>query len=163
TRSFQRASLLQNLQRASAVDALTVKLTLARPNSSFFNGLLDDRLVFAPREMDYIGGRDPKKMAGIWGVQVNQGSPPPGVTHKRYSEFRAGEPHFDAYKVIFGTGDDDDEQAFVARKTQAQNVARGDTASRLRAQRPDTNLYSWVSQNWAHLRPSVKYPPFADA
>ena len=42
---FQRASMVANILKAEAVDPLTVKVTLSKPNSGFFNGLTDNTPV----------------------------------------------------------------------------------------------------------------------
>jgi ABC-type transport system substrate-binding protein len=39
--SFQRATMVGNIQKAQAIDPYTVKVTLSKPNSSFFAGLMD--------------------------------------------------------------------------------------------------------------------------
>src|SRR5439155_25195577 len=70
--AFQRASLFANLQKAQAVDPLTVKVPLSKPNSAFFNGLWDTRVPYMPREMDDIGYTEPLKMAGIGPYQVQE-------------------------------------------------------------------------------------------
>jgi len=72
--SFQRASMVGNITKAVAVDATTVKVTLSKPNSSFFNGLMDTRVPFAPKEMDDIGWSDPLKMGGIGPTKSPSGS-----------------------------------------------------------------------------------------
>ena len=75
--SFQRATMVQNIVKAEAVDPLTVKVTLSKPNSAFFNGLMENRVPLMPKEMDDIGFGDPLKMAGIGaysGHRVGQGS-----------------------------------------------------------------------------------------
>ena len=56
--------MVAKLVKAQATDPTTVKVTLSKPNSSFFNGLMDTRVPFAPKEMDDIGWADPLKMGG---------------------------------------------------------------------------------------------------
>src|SRR5438874_6701230 len=60
--NFQRASMVDKLLKAQVVDQFTVKVTLSTPNSAFFSGLTDTRVMFAPKEMDDIGWTDPLKM-----------------------------------------------------------------------------------------------------
>ena len=62
--SFQRASMVANITKAEAVDPLTVKVTLSRPNSAFFNGLMENRVPVMPKEVIDIGFKDPLKIGG---------------------------------------------------------------------------------------------------
>ena len=57
--SLHHASLFANIAKARMVDTLTLKVTLTKPDSWFFNGLGDARAALAPREMDDIGWKDP--------------------------------------------------------------------------------------------------------
>ncbi|MEI8259677.1 MAG: ABC transporter substrate-binding protein, partial [Deltaproteobacteria bacterium] len=62
---FQRASMVANITKAEAVDPLTVKVTLSRPNNAFFNGLTENRVPFMPKESADVGFGDQMKLAGI--------------------------------------------------------------------------------------------------
>src|SRR5688500_4947581 len=62
--AFQRASMVANLVKAEAVDSSTVKATLSRPNSAFFNGLTENRVPMMPKEMDDVGFKDQMELAG---------------------------------------------------------------------------------------------------
>src|SRR5262245_3522918 len=95
---FQRASLLEGLTKAEAVDNLTVKVTLSKPNSAFFNGLWETRVPFMPREMDDIGYTDRLKMAGpgpFYTVEWVNDVRTRFAKIPRYNEFRKSEPYFD--------------------------------------------------------------------
>src|SRR6185369_6296076 len=68
--AFQRASMVQNMVKAEAVDATTVKVTLSSPNSAFFKGVADTRVMLMPKEMDDIGFNDPMKFASMGPFQM---------------------------------------------------------------------------------------------
>ena len=163
--SFQRASLLENMTKAVAVDPLTVKVTLSKPNSAFFNGLQDTRVPFMPREMDDIGYTDPMKMGGIGPYQVAEWVADVRTRftkNPRYTEFRPGEPHFDTFQTIAIPDAVASQSAFISGQTQTISVAAPDTLLAVRKGRPDANLYTWVDSNWNHIRPSMTYKPFQD-
>jgi ABC-type transport system substrate-binding protein len=164
--SFQRASMVQNIQKAVAVDPLTVRVTLSKPNSAFFNGLMENRVPFMPREMDDIGFTDPMKMAGYGPFYVTEWVTDVRTVFQknpRYNEFRPGEPHFDTYRTISIPDAVASQSAFFSGQIATISVDEPDTLAAVRRGRPDANLYTTVHQNWSHLRPSFDtYPPFKD-
>jgi len=163
--SFQRASMVGNITKAVAVDPLTVKVTLSKPNSSFFNGLWDTRVMFMPREMDDIGYKDPMKQAGIGPYMLTEWVNDVSATYTknpRYTEFRQGQPHLDQirHQVVPDTGSI--QAAFYSGQTQSVSTPTSDLIATARKAKPDANLYTWVDSNWQHIRPSVEYGPFKD-
>jgi ABC-type transport system substrate-binding protein len=163
--SFQRASMLENLTKAEAVDPLTVKVTLSKPNGSFFNGLMENRVPFMPREMDDIGFTDPMKLAGIGPYEVVEWVTDVRTVFKknpRYAEFRPGEPHFDEFRTIGLPDAVAQQSAFFSGQTMTLGVSAPDTLAAARRGRPDANLYTWVDSNWYHVRPSLAFAPFKD-
>jgi dipeptide transport system substrate-binding protein len=163
--SFQRASMVQNITKAQAVDATTVKVTLSKPNGSFFNGLMENRVPFAPKEMDEIGWKDPMKMAGVGPWQVTEFVNDQYVDYERnprYSEFRANEPYFDGVRQQVIPDSASTQAAFINGQIQLVATPTPDTIQIVKKAKPDANLYTWVDQNWQHIRPSVEYGPFKD-
>jgi ABC-type transport system substrate-binding protein len=163
--NFQRASLLQNMTKAEAVDPLTIKVTMSAPNSGFFSGLTENRVPFMPREMDDIGYTDPLKMAGIGPYQVTEWVTDVRTVYERnprYGEFRPGEPHFDTYRSISIPDAVATQSAFISGQVATISVPSPDALASVRKGRPDANLYTWVDCNWQHLRPSYEFQPFKD-
>jgi peptide/nickel transport system substrate-binding protein len=162
---FQRASLLEGLTKATAVDPLTVRVTLSKPNSAFFNGLWDTRVPFMPREMDDIGYTDRMKMASMgpfYPVEWVNDVRTRFAKNPRYTEFRQGEPHFDEFKTIAIPDAVASQSAFISQQTMTIGVSAPETLKAVRQGRPDANLYTWVDSNWNHLRPSYEFGPFKD-
>jgi ABC-type transport system substrate-binding protein len=163
--SFQRASLLENMTKAEAVDPLTVKVTLSKPNSAFFNGLWDTRVPFMPREMDDIGYTDRMKMAGpgpFYPLEWVNDVRTRFAKNPRYTEFRQGEPHFDEFKTVAIPDTVAGQSAFFSKQIMTLSVANPELLAAARRGRSDANLYTWVDSNWNHLRPSYQFPPFKD-
>ncbi len=163
--SFQRATMVQNIVKAEAVDPLTVKVTLSKPNSAFFNGIMENRTPLMPKEMDDVGFKDPLKMAGIGAYQVAEFVNDQRHVFKknpRYAEFRPGEPYFDEFCEISVPDTAATTAAFISRQTQSVSTDTPDSIEFVRRQRPEANLYAWVDGNWEYFRPSVLFKPFED-
>jgi ABC-type transport system substrate-binding protein len=163
--SFQRASMVANITKAEAVDPLTVKVTLSRPNNAFFNGLMENRVPFMPREVVDIGFRDPTKLAGTGPFYVTEYIDNQRETYKehpRYAEFRPNEPYFDTVSRIVVPDSAAITAAFISGQTQSLGVTTPDSIATVRKAKPDSLLYTTVDQNWQHIRMSVEYAPFKD-
>ncbi len=162
---FQRASMVANITKAEAVDPLTVKVTLSRPNNAFFNGLTENRVPFMPKEAADIGFADPMKLAGIGPFQVSEWKNDQRASFKknpRYAEFRPNEPYFDKVDQIVIPDAGAAQAAFISGQTNIQAAPSPDVIALMKKGRPDSNLYTWVDQNWQHIRMSVEYAPFKD-
>jgi ABC-type transport system substrate-binding protein len=157
--------MVENLTKAEAVDPLTVKITLSAPNSSFFNGLMEVRVMLMPREMDDIGYTDPMKMGNIGPYEVEEWVTDTRTVFKknpRYTEFQPGQPHFDTYRTIAIPDAVATQSAFFSGQTGTISVPTPDLLAAVRKGRPDANLYTWVDANWYHLRPNFNFGPFKD-
>jgi len=163
--SFQRATMVQNIVKAEAVDPLTVKVTLSKKNSAFFNGLMENRTPLMPKEMDDIGFNDPLKMAGIGPYQIVEWVKDQRTLFKknpRYAEFRSGEPYFDEFREVVVPDTAATQAAFISGQTQQVTTETPDAVELVRRQKPDANLYAWVDGNWDYFRPSLQFEPFKD-
>ena len=163
--SFQRASMVQNIVKAEAVDKTTVKVTLSRPNNAFFNGLSENRVPFMPKEVVDIGFKDPMKLAGTGPFMMSEFVNDQRMVYKKnpaYAKFRPNEPYFDQHTQIVIPDTAGLEAAFMSGQTQIQAAPTPDKIAQFKKAKPDANLYTWVDQNWQHIRPSVTYEPFKD-
>lgn len=163
--AFQRATMVLNIEKAQAVDVSTVKITLSKPNSAFFNGVMENRTCLMPREMDDIGFKDPMKTAGIGAFQVSEWVEDQRMVFKKnplYAQFRPGEPHFAEFRQIVVPDSASTQAAFISGQTQVVAADTLDAIETIRRGKPDANLYTWVDGNWMYLRPSYDYGPFAD-
>jgi ABC-type transport system substrate-binding protein len=163
--SFQRASMVANIQKAVAVDPMTVRVTLSKPNSAFFNGLMENRVPFMPREVDDIGFTDPMKLASYGPFYVTEWVTDVRTVFRknpRYAEFRPNEPHFDEYRSLSLPDTVAQQSAFFSQQTAFLTTSTPDQIAAGRQGRPDANLYISSDQNWHHLRPSLDFPPFKD-
>jgi peptide/nickel transport system substrate-binding protein len=161
--SFQRASMLEGMDRAEAVDDAIVKVTMARPNSAFFNGLTENRMPMMPREMVDVGFDDPLKMAGVGAFQMDEFVDGAKMTYKKVPNyFRANEPYFDKFEQLVIPDRSATITAFISGQVQSIGALQNHELTTLKAAKPDANYYTWVDSNWMHFRPNMSYAPFAD-
>jgi ABC-type transport system substrate-binding protein len=163
--SFQRASMVANMTKAEAVDNLTVKVTLSRPNTGFFVGLTENRVPFMPKEQPDIGFKDPMKFGGIGAYQMAGWENDRLMAFKknpRYAEFRPSEPYFDTWDHIVIPDNAGLQAAFVSGQIGQIDTPNPEMINTIKKGAPTANLYTTVDQNWQHIRPSVEYAPFKD-
>ena len=163
--NFQRASMVDKIVKAEAVDQFTVKITLSKPNSAFFNGLWDTRVMFAPKEMDDVGWIDPMKMAGPGAWMITEWTPnvrSAFAKNPNYTQLHQGEPHFAATKAVYLSDLTAQQSAFISGQSAAITIPDPPALKTVRQGKPDANLYTWVDSNWEHLRFSMTYKPFQD-
>lgn len=164
--SFQRASMVANIVKAVAVDPLTVKVTLSRPNSGFFSGIAENRTMLMPKEMDDIGYSNSMKFGGIGPFQMAEYTKDVRVRYTRfagYSNFRANEPSFDEYAQIVIPDLGSAIAAFISGQINLISSVLPPDIQTIQKAKPDALLYTWIDSNWGHLRPSaMAYEPFKD-
>jgi len=161
--AFQRATMVQNILKAEAVDKTTVKVTLSSPNSGLFAGVSENRTVLMPKEMDEVGFNDPMKFGGIGPYQMAEFKKDQTIRFKKYDQyFRQGEPSFD--EVVMPAIPDRASQlaAFATGQLNAWTGLSETEAEQVKKARADHLLYTWIDCNWNHVRPSMTYAPFQD-
>jgi peptide/nickel transport system substrate-binding protein len=161
--AFQRATMVQNILKAEAVDKATVKVTLSSPNSGLFAGVSENRTVLMPKEMDEVGFNDPMKLAGIGPYQMAEFKKDQVIRFKRADGyFRPGEPSFDEV-VMPAIPDRASQLAAFATGQLNEWAGLSETESeQVKKARPDHLLYTWIDCNWNHVRPSMTYAPLQD-
>ena len=163
--SFQRSSMVQNITKAEAIDPLTVRVTLAAPNSAFFAGIGENRTMLMPREMDDIGYSDPMKFGSMGPYQITEVVKDVRTRYKRfdgYSNFRAGEPWFDEFVNPSIPDISSAIAAFISNQTQFLFFSNPSDVLTVRKGRPEALLYEWIDSNWNHMRYGMGYAPFKD-
>jgi peptide/nickel transport system substrate-binding protein len=162
--SFQRASMVANIVKAEAIDPTTVKVTLSRPNSAFFNGLTENRVPMMPKEIVDIGFKDPMKFAGIGAFEISEWKTDQRqVFTKNPNYYRKGEPYFDTFERLIVPDTAATQAAFISGQTQVLSAPTSDSVALIRKAKPDANLYTTIDGNWKHMRPQVQdFAPFKD-
>lgn len=161
--SFQRASMLEGMEDAEAVDETTVRMTMSRPNSSIFAGLTENRVPMMPREMVEVGFDDPMAMGGTGPFKMVEFEPGVRMAYERFENYhQEGNPQFDRYVQQVLPDRAAQVSAFIAGEIDSIGALQAHELTTLQAARPDANYFTWVDANWMHFRPNMTYEPFAD-
>lgn len=161
--SFQRRSMVAYLESAEAVDDLTVRVKMERPNGALFNGLAEIRMQLMPREVVDIGFDDPTKLGsfGAWKmVDFQQGVREEYAPHELY--YRQGEPYFDRYIRLALQDRASILAAFVDGQTQLFSGPLPHERETALQAKSDVLTYSSIGSNWDHLRWNTENPALAD-
>ncbi|MQC17268.1 MAG: ABC transporter substrate-binding protein [Chloroflexi bacterium] len=160
--AFQRASMTAGLVRAEAVDDNNVRVTMDRPNSSFFAGLIDTRMPMFPREMVDIGFKDPMAMAGTGPYQMSVFEDGVKVEYKRFDNYFEGPAHAD--KIVQRVLPDRASivSSFISGEIDYITGLQSHEIEALEGAVPDAQFFSWVAPEWGHWRPNHAIPAFAD-
>lgn len=161
--SFQRRSLLEGMDKAEAVDDLTVRVTMSKPNSSFLNALAENRMVLMPKEIVDVGFDDPMKMGGVGAFKMSAFEQGVKMTFDRADNYFVKDtPYFDRYEQLVIPDRAAQIAAFISGEISALGALQNHELTALKASKPDANLYEWVDTNWMHFRPNMTYGPFKD-
>jgi peptide/nickel transport system substrate-binding protein len=161
--AYQRATMVQNITKAEAVDKYTVKVTLSAPNSGLFAGVSENRTVMMPKEIDDIGFSDPMKLGGMGAYQITEFKKDQSETFKRFDGyFRSGEPSIDTAVLQVVPDRTSMIAAFSSNQLQLITGLNQQEMETIRKTNPDALVYTWIDCNWNHIRPSMSYAPFKD-
>jgi peptide/nickel transport system substrate-binding protein len=161
--AFQRATMVQNIMKAEAVDKTTVKVTLSAPNSGLFAGISENRTVLMPKEADDIGYSDPMKLGSMGAYQITEFKKDQSEKFKRFDGyFRTGEPSMDEAVLQVVPDRTSMIAAFSSNQLQLITGLNQQEEETIKKTNPDALVYTWIDCNWNHIRPSVTYAPFKD-
>jgi len=162
--SLQRRSMVEGLTKAEAVDDLTVRIEMARPNGAIFNGLSEIRTVMMPKGVVELGFTDPTKFAsfGAFTTEIHRpGEMERFVRHDRY--YREGQPYFDAIERRVLPDRAAIAAAFIDKQISVWFGPQQHERQAVLSANRDANYYEWVGVNWDHFRWNLANPALADA
>lgn len=161
--SFQRRSLMGGMDTVEAVDDRTVRVTMERRNSSFLNGLAENRMMMMPREAVDVGFDDPTVMAGPGAFQISEFQRDEKMTFTRFDNyFMEGQPYFDRYEQIVVADRSAMVSAFIGGDISALGALQAHEITALQAAVQDTQLFEGPDANQMQFRPNMTYEPFRD-
>lgn len=162
--SFQRRSMVANIQDAVAVDDHTVSVELSAPNGAFFNGLAEIRMQLMPRESVDVGFEDPTQFASFGAytcVDFQQGVREEYTKHPNY--YKSGQPYFDTYTRIALDDRASMLAAFIDKQTSLFSGPLPHERESALSVNGDAQYFEWVNTNWDHLRWNMDVEALADA
>ena len=161
--NFQRADTLQGMSRVEVVDKYTVKVTMARPSSSYIMGFLDYRNGMQPKGIVEVGFKDPMKFAGVGAFQLTEFVPGVRVVFAKHPKYyRQGEPHFDKLVQTVVADKGALIAGFISRQFATFQEATPQDAQTIKAARPDALLYNTAGNRWFYIWPNAKFEAAKD-
>ena len=161
--NFQRATSLEGMSKVEAVDATTVKVTMARPNSGFLNGITEIRNVMMPKEIVGIGFKDPMKFGGMGPFMITEHQEGVRQTYSRHEGYyQKDQPYFDKVVQVAIPDRAASLAAFVSKQVSHMSSPTAQEIKTIQAARQDALLYSYVGVNYQFVMFNLKHKPFAD-
>lgn len=164
---YLRAQQFVGLEKAEAVDDVTVKVTFSKPNGSFMNVLADPRAQMIPIEMDTIGWRDPLKFVGTGAwmqTEFIQGQRDSFAANPDYyrSWDEGGRPGFDAYEHIVIADRSSTIAAFLSNQISRFDGIRPEEEEQLKSRVQGMQRYESMGYTCGQLIANVTLPQFKD-
>ena len=161
--NFQRATTMEGAGKFEVVDKSTVKVTMAKTNSAFLNGITEIRNVMMPKGIVEVGFKDPMKFAGMGPFQITESQEGVRQTYSRFEGYyRPNEPYFD--KIVQTVIPDRAATlaAFISKQISVMSSPTAQEAKTIQSARADALLYSYIGVNYNFIMFNFKHKPFQD-
>ena len=166
-KKYARAAQFAGLDKAEAVDNVTVKLTFGSPNGAILHALSDPRAQMIPREQDDIGYKDPMKFVGTgaW-IQTEYLDGSRQVFKANPDYYRSwdegGRPGIDTYeKIVIG-----DRTSVIAAYISGQlgviQSIQPQEEGQIKASSKDSQWFLNPGPTWDHFAMNLNIPLFKD-
>jgi len=164
---YARADQFVGLERAEAVDDLTVRLVMSSPNSAILAAFADPRAQMIPKEQDDIGYTDPLKFVGTGAwmqTEFVEGTRQVFTPHPNY--YRqwddGGRPGIDAVEYLV-IGDRASELAsFLTGELSVISAIQSHEEPQIRSSVGDAQWFAQPNLGWYHFAVNQKLPFFAE-
>jgi ABC-type transport system substrate-binding protein len=161
--NFQRATTLEGMSKVEAVDPNTVKVTMAKPNSGFLNGITEIRNVMMPKEIVGIGFKDPMKFGGMGPFMITEYQEGVREVYSRHDGYwQKDQPYFDKVVQVAIPDRAAGLAAFVSKQVSHMSAPTAQEIKTIQAARQDALLYSYVGVNYQFVMFNFKHKPFQD-
>ena len=161
---YQRAATLAGMDRATAIDATTVQVKMAKPNSGFFAGLAEFRNLLMPKDTIERGLTNPSELSGTGPFIVREYEDYKVAKFDLHPGFfEKGQPHFKKLELQPTIDRSAQVSAFLAK--QLVYLAGVTAAERpiFDGQRKDARFVQHTGLNWWHIRFNITKKPYDDA
>jgi peptide/nickel transport system substrate-binding protein len=164
---YARIAQYAGLDKAEAIDDVTVKLTFSTPNGSIMQALSDPRAQMMPVEMDTVGFKDAVKIigTGAWiqteyldgSRQVFQANPD---YYRSWDE--GGRPGFEKFEKLVIADRASALAAYVSDQISILASVRPEEEAQLKASARDTQYVLGPGPTWDHFAMNLSNPMFKD-
>ena len=163
---YARYAQFDGLTDAVAVDDLTIKVTLSKPNGSLMSALSDPRANMVPQEFEQIGFKDPMKFAatGAWiPTSYVDGTRQTFKANPDY--YRAwdegGRPGFDTYEKVVIADRGSLVAAFISGQIDVLAGVQPQEEAQLASVKGVQKSLT-PGPTWDHFAVNLKLPQFQD-
>ena len=164
---YPRYAQFDGVTDAIAVDDVTVKLTLSKPNGSIMAALSDPRANMLPVEMFDLGFKDPAKFAGtgaFFPTAYVDGTRQTFKAHKDYyrSYDEGGRPGYDTYEDVVIVDRGSLVAAFISGQIDTLTAVRPEEEPQIKGSLPSAQMSLTPGPTWDHFAVNMKLDQFKD-
>jgi ABC-type transport system substrate-binding protein len=164
---YARAAQFAGLEKAEAVDDVTVKLTFSTPNGSIMQALSDPRAQMIPVEQDAIGHKDPMKLVGTGAWIQTEHLEGSRQTFKANPEYyrswdEGGRPGFDTFEKVVIADRASQFAAYVSNQIGLFYGIQPQEEAQLKASAKDSQYELYPGPTWDHFAVNLNTPIFKD-
>ena len=164
---YPRYAQFDGVNDAIAVDDVTIKITLTKPNGSIFAALSDPRANMLPVEMYDIGFKDPTKFAGTGAFFPTAYVDGTRQTFKAHPDYyrkfeEGGRPGYDTYEDLVITDRGSLVAAFISGQIDTLTAVRPEEEPQLRGSALKAQFSLTPGPTWDHFAINMKLPQFQD-
>jgi peptide/nickel transport system substrate-binding protein len=160
---YARIAQFDGLEKAEAVDDVTVKLSFSKPNGSIMQALADPRAQLIPVEMDTIGFKDPMKYVGTGAWIETEYLDGARQTFKAFPDYyrswdEGGRPGWDTYEKIVISDRAAQLAAYISNQVHIFGGLRPEEEPQIKASAQDSMYYLWPGPTWDHFAMNLTLP-----
>jgi peptide/nickel transport system substrate-binding protein len=150
---YARVAQFDGLDKAEAVDDVTVKLTFHTPNGSIMQALSDPRAQMISPENEQVGFKDPMKFAGTGAWMEDQYLEGARQVFKRFPDYyrswdEGHSPSYDAYEKIVISDRASILAAYISNQISHFGSIRPEEEPQLKSSAKDSLYYLWPGPTW---------------
>ena len=150
---YARLEQFFGLEKAEAVDDVTVKLTFSKPNGSIMNALADPRAQMISPENDQVGFKDPMKFAGTGAFIESEYLDGARQVFKRNPDYyrtwdEGHSPSYDSYEKIVIADRATTLAAYIGGQISQFGAIRPEEEPQLAASAKDSLYALWPGPTW---------------
>jgi peptide/nickel transport system substrate-binding protein len=160
---YARREQYFGLEKAEAVDDVTVKLTFSRPNGSVMNALADPRAQMIPVEMDQLTFKDWSKQVGTGAWMQTEYLDGSRQVFKAFPDYyrswdEGGRPGWDTYEKIVIADRASSLAAYISGQIHILGSIRPEEEPQLAASAKDSMFNLWPGPTWDHFAFNMTLP-----
>jgi ABC-type transport system substrate-binding protein len=164
---YARAGQYVGLEKAEAVDDVTVRLKFSAPNAAFMNALSDPRGQMIPVEQDTIGYKDPTKFVGTGAFMETEFVEGTRQVYKANPDYyrkwdEGGRPGFDTWEVSIVADRASTLAAYISNQISYVSGILPEEEQQLKSSAKDSQFFVTPGPTWDMFSFNVENPLFKD-